>query len=119
MTCGSERSGMASSLMLLIDHQAPTSAKATPRKTMKRFLAQNSMILVTTMPSLLMLVPRHRRHLRRLALRLDGRAQPRLGVEHEVAGGDDRVAGAQAVEDLDARLGARAQPHAARLVHVV
>src|SRR6266568_2733303 len=44
MTCGSDRSGMASSLMFLIEKIAAASANVTPRKTRKRFLAENVMI---------------------------------------------------------------------------
>src|SRR5260221_8857773 len=50
MTCGSERSGIASSLALRIENTAPSVAKAMPKRTMSRFLAQNSMMRAIIAP---------------------------------------------------------------------
>src|SRR5262249_23778468 len=47
MTCGSERSGIASSLTRWIEYSAPRNATRTPKSTRKRLRAQNSMIFAT------------------------------------------------------------------------
>ncbi len=47
ITCGSERSGMASSLTWRIDQIDPAQATATPNSTSSRLRAQNSMMRLT------------------------------------------------------------------------
>src|ERR1051325_4476941 len=97
MTCGSERSGMASSLARRMETSAATMAKPTPSSTRPRLRAQSSMIL-STMTSL-----------------LAPGAQPALRVDEEVAGGDHSLALGDAVEELHALAVARADLHGARL----
>src|SRR5215475_8557257 len=96
MTCGSDRSGMASSFIFLIDTSDATSAKPTPSRTRRRLRAQNSMIFSTMIASLLpglrdglLAVLFHRPH--PAVLHLAGAA--RLVLVRELPGVDVAVAG--------------------------
>src|SRR3982751_4172825 len=104
MTCGSERSGSASSLAWRMLQSAAAVAMATPSRTRKRFRAQNSMMRVTMRAPVLAAVPfaplRPRRRLPSTRNTLDGGPQPTLGIDEEVSGGDDCLAVAGALEEL-------------------
>src|SRR6266851_6168967 len=105
MTCGSERSGTASSLACRMLQSAAALAKATPSRTRRRFRAQNSMTRVTMRAPVLAAVPlarlRPRRRLRSAARNtLDGGPQPTLRIDEEVGGGHDCLAVAGALEEL-------------------
>src|SRR5688500_6527323 len=100
ITCGSERSGMASSFTRWMDQIAQAVAKPTPSRTNRRFFAQNSMMRSTmSSPS----APARRA--------LDRRAQPTLRIEQKVAGGDDCLVRGQPREDLHLVLPARTELH--------
>src|SRR5260370_28522438 len=91
MTCVSLRSGIASSDMFRADHQPAMTAAAVKRKTRKGLFADHSM-------TRLIIGSRPRVHLT-------------LGIEQEVAGCDDPLAGLQPFEDLDAIAESRASFH--------
>src|SRR5215471_13620711 len=95
MTCGSDRSGIASSFIFLIDTSDATRAKPTPSRTSRRLRAQNSMIFSTMA---LPLLPR--------GLPLDRGPQTAFRVAQEVPGGHHRFALRYAAQNLDSILDA-------------
>src|ERR1035437_2617263 len=128
MTCVSLRSGIASSGTVFIDHTPATPAAETRRNTMKRFLAENSMM------ALIMAMNFRRRRLRlrhghRRIHRLRGRRaaglwlahaarggfELALGINQECAGRYDALAGRQPVRDRQAVAEPAADDHLPRL----
>src|ERR1035437_2873204 len=130
MTWLSLRSGIASSGTVFIDHTPATTAAETRRNTMKRFLAENSM-----MASIMALNFRRRRlrlrHGHRRIHRLRGRRaaglglwlahaarggfELALGINQERTGRYDALAGRQPVRDRQAVAKPAADDHLPRL----
>src|SRR5512147_2783001 len=126
MTCGSLRSGIASSGTRRMTSTAPTNAIADSRMTSTRRMAHHSMILAIMPASVLVgrrvAASRWDDTLARLRVAVhagDGRLQAALGVDQERRAGDHRVAGGEPAQHGDAVTVAAAGPHPARLVAAV
>src|SRR5512138_2293287 len=133
MTCGSERSGMASTFTVRIAQTDASTRARTPTRTTARLRALSSMIRAIIRPSpsraagarehagaVLVLVAAAVLRLRRLVVGrgaepADGGAQAALGVEEEVGGGHDPLALGDAGEEGDPPGAAPAGAHPARL----
>src|SRR5689334_15815054 len=107
MTCGSPRSGIASSFAWRIDQTAPAVAIATPSSAASRLRAHSSMMRATMRGS--------SAGLGGGSEALDGGAQAALRVDEEVGRRHDPLALGEALEDLHAIVGLHADPHRARL----
>src|SRR5258706_7062683 len=110
MTCGSERSGIASSGTLRTATSEPTTTNAVTTNTSTRWVAQYSMILPTMGKSSVGMAGRGL-----LPHAGDRRLQAALGVDQERGAGHHRVALGYALQDLHAVAVGGAGPHQARL----